>query len=775
MNMYSTPGVLVRIGILLGCCGVFFAASGQTSPDWRWIRSANTGVAGEQHTFLTSDPAGNVWTGGRSILFTSEGSVVRIEAADEVFTCWSDFEGYLPGSVVNGAVSTPEGELWVGTDAGLARSTSAGWVHYTTANTALPSHHIRHVALGADGSMWCAFHETNASIGGIASFDGEAWTVHTPANSGLPAHTCRRVLPAPDGKVWVVTELAVSLLDDGQWTTFDWTNSTIAGWGITDAALDDDGALHVVTGGWAWSDEVAVYSENGWATVGPEQAPWLAGSTVLDVFHRNGRSIYTVSGPVGVAVVTVEQDGSWQQHPAGEYIFDVHIDFEGNFWAASMSSVSRLTPAGWKDYTRYNIGLAEDLNSNLFIDSAQRLWTANGNGGIQVFDCPRWESYGPWNEGLFPSPQTLSTVGASICESSTGDVWFAFNSTSGTAVRIPGGNTSDTAAWEVFDGSNSPVSWVTECIADGFGNVFFYSDYGTHMWNGATGSWTTWDLTTSPLQYYSYGFARDHLGRACFGGFQQIAMYDGSAPEAPWSVVYLADLGAPNLTSVNDLAYEADGTLWLATPEGVSRWENEVWTHWTPSNSNLAALHMNGIELDAAGVAYACGYDADGWITGGVSILHPDSSDWTTWTTENSDLPAEQLDDLQVDNSGNLWINAYPRGIAVYRQGGVIGLDCWDTGLDTWTVSEVEESGLPDSSWVHPNPCTRTNLRITVTGRGPGSIEIRGVNGTCYLEIPYTGPGTYPIALPDSVPAGLLLAFVVGREETQMHRVVVLP
>ena len=757
-----------------------FACSGplaaQTLPaDWAWFRAGNTGVAGEEHAFLTSDPAGNVWTCGRSILFASEGSVVRMDS-DGVFTCWSDFEGYLPGSRVTGAAPSGDGTVWVGTDAGLARGDGNVWTHYTTTNSPLPSHHIRSVALAPSGLLWCAFYETNMNIGGIASFDGTVWTVYTPSNSGLPDHTCRKVLPGLNGEVWVVTDLAVTRFYQGAWDVYDWNNSPIAGWGITEATVDDEGQLHVVTGGWAPSETVAVHDGTGWSTIGPAEAPWQAGVTLLDVFHRGGKSIYTASGPQGLGVITVESDGTWAFHPAGDILFDVHIDAAGRFLVAGMSSVSLLTDTGWKDFTRYNAGLAEDLSQNILIDSANRFWAANGNGGAQVFDCPRWESYGPLNQGLFPSPQTLSTVGSALCEDSYGNVWFAFNSTSGAAVKIPGGNYADYAAWEVFDGTNSPLSWVEDCVADGFGNVFFYSDYGTHMWNGETATWTTWDLTNSPLQYYTEGFGKDASGKAYFGGFQQIAVYDGATTDAPWSILILSDIGAPSLTAVNDIAFGPDGAMWLATPEGISRYSAGTWTTFTPSNSGLVALHMNGIELGPDGTAYACGYDAAGFISGGVSILPVGESSWTPLTVANSYLPSEQLDDLALDGLGNLWINAYPRGIAVYRPGGVEGFACIDRTLDTWPTVQVPEMPAAQSCSVFPNPALPgASLRVKGHGHVPTDIRLFDPVGREIAR--WNGPfGTEVLVpLPIDLASGLHLLAITHPDGVLATKVLVLP
>ena len=87
-----------------------------------------------------------------------------------------------------------------------------------------------------------------------------------------------------------------------------------------------------------------------------------------------------------------------------------------------------------------NTGLSDNFNDQIFVDSKNRKWFANGEGGIQIFDCPHWEAYGPYNEGLFPSLQNMTPIGTSITEDSHGDIWMTYDGVLGYAIQIPGGD-----------------------------------------------------------------------------------------------------------------------------------------------------------------------------------------------------------------------------------------------------------------------------------------------------------------------------------------------
>ena len=104
------------------------------------------------------------------------------------------------------------------------------------------------------------------------------------------------------------------------------------------------------------------------------------------------------------ARILIKNGNSWDVHQPKGQVFDVHIDSANNYWAVGKGFASKYDGQTWTHYTKNNTGMASYFHKDLFVDSKNRKWLANGNGGIQVFDCNEWRSYGPMNEGLFPWP-----------------------------------------------------------------------------------------------------------------------------------------------------------------------------------------------------------------------------------------------------------------------------------------------------------------------------------------------------------------------------------
>lgn len=698
------------------------SAAFSQSSEWVHIRPSNTGVAAEEHHFISGDRFGNIWTGGRSGI-EHEASVVRFNHRDTIFTSWSNFEGYIQSEWVYDAGIDLYDHLWVATADGLSKYNGINWITYNTSNTSLPSDNIRSVTFDNQNNVWVTFQEVNFAIGGIAKFDGTNWTIYTPGNSNLPNHECFDILIDSQNNKWIHSKFSVTKFDGINFTDYNSQNSGITGIEIYDIAFDSLSRLCAMVHSPFYS-ELCIFDGTAWTYMNPTNTPAMSNYSLYEVYIKGNKMI--MSGGGFTNVVIIFNGSTWSEYFGGDAIFDVYIDKDNNYWVAGITTLSKLVVNQWNDYMRYSAGLAEHNNYNIFIDSQDRFWAANGNGGLQIFDCPKWESYGPLNQGLYPSPQTLSTVGITTCEDSFGNIWFAYNSTNGTVVKIPNGNYKDYAAWQVFDLNNSPVSWIDESFADGFGNVFFYSDYGTHMYNNNNNTWTTWDVTNSPLQYDSYGFGTDSSGKAYFGGYQQISTYNNGV----WDSIHLPSVGA-NVTAVNDIAFDSQNNMWLATDEGVWKYNGTSWTMWDVNNSAIVANHVSSIDLSSDGLVYVSSFSALGNVIGGISVY--DGAAWSSFTMENSELPGEQIDDIDLDSRGNLWINTFTKGVTVYRNGGVAGFECIDRSLQSTPTGISSNTAIVKKYFLsqnYPNPFNPvTKLEFGISKPGFVSLKVYNILG----------------------------------------------
>ncbi len=246
--------------------------------EWRLAAARADGSATEEGA--TRGPVGDPWaasTAGRSAaLFFDRFETLTV--ADG-----------LPSNKVT-TVLAAGGDLWVGTDYGLARRRGGAWTTWTEED-GLGHRYVTSLALDPrTGELWVS------TLGGLSRLSGEGITTYTQQTSGLMNDVVYQVVT--DGElVWAATAAGTSAYDPatGSWALWDHENSImhepwcysialgpartwIGVWGGGIVELDrttgrwreyrdpdremeidllrDDGPLHDVTAFVAWEDGV---------------------------------------------------------------------------------------------------------------------------------------------------------------------------------------------------------------------------------------------------------------------------------------------------------------------------------------------------------------------------------------------------------------------------------------------------------------------------------------------------------------------------------------
>ncbi|MBC8173509.1 MAG: T9SS type A sorting domain-containing protein [Chitinophagales bacterium] len=698
------------------------------SADWKYIRPTNTGTGGSFHEAITVDRFNNKWTGGYEP-FWSEGSVVRFD--DSVWTCWSDFEGYLPSDRVRAIAFDLNDHVWVGTDGGLAHYDGISWEQFTISNSPLPYDQINGIAVDSNNHIWMSYSEVGGLItGGIAEYDGTEWTIYTTTTSGLPTSIVSNVDFDSGGDLWINSNAGIVKYDGLNWITFTSTNSELTTNDNYSMTVDEDDRVWI--SGYGWID---MYDGTDWVHYDATNSP-LTSQILFDIDVRNDTVL--VAGLYS-AYTFIDED--WDSYILPNWAIECAIDYSGNFWLAGTGYVIKFNDSEWIEYSNYNVGMSEYFNEDIFIDSKNRKWIANGNGGINMFDCPIWEDYGPWNANLFPMPIDYTTIGAAVTEDIYGDIWMAYAGVAGGVVQIPNGDVHDPDAWIVWENDNSGVNiQFIECIAsDIYGNVWVGLDGGgiSVYWHDSE----TWENFYAALGFttnYIDDLYADQFGRIWIADYQ-LDMYE----DGVWTTFSHADMGISPDESVLTAKVDSAGVLWVGTSVGLLRYEGVEWTIFDEGNSDIAANYVSAIAIGNGDTIFVGAQNTSSWpYYGGLSVF--DGENFTSYLEGSSPIPHKQVEDVEVDVYGNLWILAQSEGIAIFNEGGVIGFDeCIDMSLDTG-VAVIDTTGGPDTTnsiitllnknillSMYPNPVTEQSV-ITFTNTIPQNIriEIADITGT---------------------------------------------
>jgi Secretion system C-terminal sorting domain len=679
---------------------VIYLASTQVSisqinywPNWYWMNPGSTGVGGSYHHVVTSDSYGMIWGGGYDPFF-NQGSVFRYDREPNVFTNWSAWDGFIPDDRVNEIVFDLNGHLWAGTDYGIAYSDGETWTTYNQSNTPLMEHEqVRGGCVDVQNRLWFSMSTVGELLSGaIMMYDG-AWHIFTSENSGLPTESLGKMAADQDGNIWICSNMGLIKHDGLNWILYTADNSEL-NFASKDVHVDDQNRIWSLSG-----SSLDIFDGTTWDHI--DNNDWPVDNFDGVSFDIRENKIL-LSESTNSSRVMFFDGSEWHWWWGVNMIFDSHIAADGTCWVAGIGFVSKLEDLLWTDYTSFNTGLSEYFNEDVFLDSQNRAWISNGNGGEHVRDCPNWEVYGPWNGNVFPMPQNMTTIATGACEAHNGDIWFVYDGTYGYATQIPGGNYQDYDAWINWDMDNAHPWFQSpqEVEATSSGEVFFRTYNGnTFMYDYDTDEWSIFyaglGLSSAPTCMVP------HDGKMYFGNYLGIDVYDNGS----WSFIDLSD-ATIEFFYLYDFEFDNDGNLWLATYEGVWKYDGDNWTNWNESNSDIAANHVWAIETGNDGYVYIGAHETLNWpYYGGISIF--DGNTWASYLEGSSPVLHKQVEDIELDNFGNLWILTQSMGFTIYNPQGLQNFfECMDYTFEVENdFNGIDQNySVNNALYAYPNP-----------------------------------------------------------------------
>lgn len=180
------------------------------------------------------------------------------------------------------------------------------------------------------------------------------------------------------------------------------------------------------------------------------------------------------------------------------------------------------------------------------------------------------------------------------------------------------------------------------------------------------------------------------------------------------------------------------GDFWLASANGISRYDGANWHIIKPKDLGLGSNWVYGMEVDENGVVWANTYqailriennvptiftteipgyennsfgkltfDKEGrlWVGMDNALALLDNGSWQVFDNTNSGVPNGRISEIEFDEVGNLWLGSRDGGFAVYNPNGLP-----DHFLDDFhfvnTLDTLQNE--PVSSYkLFPNPVSR--------------------------------------------------------------------
>lgn len=268
---------------------------------------------------------------------------------------------------------------------------------------------------------------------------------------------------------------------------------------------------------------------------------------------------------------------------AGNTIYDIVEDKKGNKWISTDHGVSKFDGTNWSTFNTSNSGLTSNKTGRIKIDKKGNKWI-DTDKGICKFDDINWTVYNKMDGvlgGDYLSSFDLDTAG---------NLW-AF---SGKIYNYTIGK-FDGQQWTKYNANNSIFNGLCWAITiDSLNNKWIGSDKGLFKFDDI--NWTKFDTTNSQI---SNNFIKkikiDQKGRKWIityhdNQYDKLSIFNDTI----WKTFNNSEI--VNYSAIlNDVTIDQEEKAWVATGNGVARYDGKTWFNYTVNNSPLIDSSNNMI------------------------------------------------------------------------------------------------------------------------------------------------------------------------------------
>lgn len=506
-----------------------------------------------------------------------------------VQTVWTTENG-LPQNSINAIVQTHDGYLWLATQGGLVRFDGITFTVFDSANTpALKSNRISCLYGDRAGNLWIG-----TQLGGLVRYVQGRFSAYA-TQDGLPSNEISSLYEDREATLWVGTTRGLAAWREGRFTIYS-TREGLPHEHVKAMAEDRAGNLWIGT-----YDGLARFRQGTFTAY--TTADGLPAPRIFAIQPDRDGNLWVGTGSGLVQV----KDGAIIGGPLARYnpglgrVNGLVQDRDGALWIATATGLFRFRSGRLSRYTKQN-GLSDDNITAILLDREENLWIGTWVGGLNCWRESHITTIPPGNDDALDAVRP-------IYQDAEGDLWFG--SMQQGLNRLHRGTI---ITYTARDGL--PDAQVSSLVGDREGNFWV----GT--WGGGLAKLRPWDK-----------------GRTGAGRALSVVVYT------------TATSGLPN-DHVNALYVDRQGALWIGMSNGLTRFHNNVWTTFRPSDG-LVHPDVRFITEDRQGAL---------WIgtTNGLSRFK--DGRFTNYTTGDG-LSHNYVREVYEDADGVLWIGTYGGGL----------------------------------------------------------------------------------------------------------------
>jgi ligand-binding sensor domain-containing protein/signal transduction histidine kinase len=527
---------------------------------------------------------------------------------------WQTDEG-LPNNNVQALAQTPDGYLWVGTSAGLARFDGLAFTSFDTNNTPeLRNSSVTALCADTQGALWIG-----TDGGGLMRLEDGRFTHYTTAD-GLAGDKLRVIYRSHDGSLWFGTATGMSRYRDGVFTNFT-TRQGLSSDVVRAIYEDRDEALWIATG--AGLNRLRGHSMQSFAM--PNGLPndsvrvicqdrggriWIGSNNGMLWYSSVWTNFYAYNARYGlsdtfVSAICEDREGNlWvgtysglNRFHQGRFFTELNHegapfdrvntlfeDRESNLWVGSREGLVRLTPKTFSIYAKRQ-GLSHNNVMSVMEARNGDLWVGTWGGGLDRLNNERVTAYALTN--LFAQGLVLA-----LCQARDGSIWFGADFDGGLT-QVNHGEFKHYTSREGLP--NAPVRVLHE---DRDGVLWIGTDKGLCRFKD--GKFTDCTDQSAACRQPIHALYENARGDLWVGT-------DAGLVCRHYGTVNFTEVAGVNGRQVLCLHEDSSGDLWIGTSEGgLYRLRNGHLNNWTSKDGLYADEIFEILEDDSGWLWMSC-------------------------------------------------------------------------------------------------------------------------------------------------------------------------
>jgi ligand-binding sensor domain-containing protein/serine phosphatase RsbU (regulator of sigma subunit) len=476
--------------------------------------------------------------------------------------------------------------------------------------------------------------------------------------NGLSQSTVFSIAQDKRGYLWLGTDGGGASRFDGiSFRNFD-KRKGLSGNIVRNILEDSRGNLWFAT-----NEGVTVYNGTVFKTL--DKSKGLSGSKFLKIFEDSRHNIWVATDDGGVNRLTLSGDSVSVKVYNSEYglrsdfVFDIYEDSRHRIWLATLYGGISILSFDKGEVSVKNLRSPEipsDLITCIEPDRAGNLWVGTYDAGVFGISLEKAES------SLFHNFTTSNGLADNtvwdIMSDREGNMWLATNA--GGVARISRNSFGSSAVRSFTDRNGLINNQVLSLLQDKEGNIWLGTGNGLCKFPGDKFlSYTEKDGLPQSLIFSITEDAKNNLLLATNGsGLVQMSLSQAN----PSFRIYTDKDGLPD-NSVKSLSRAPDGSVWVATSLGISRFRGGSFVNYTEDNG-LINNNVNCVYVDHRGIVW-CGTSYGGSRFDGKRFFN---------FTSDMGLIDNDIQAITEDKYGNIWFGTMG-GLARYHNNRMVTYD----------------------------------------------------------------------------------------------------